>query len=123
LRALRANTLVGLLVTIAIIAILAVVLISGGLGTSKSTRKDNLGHTTLGNTRLGAMDDVCRMQLNQVRQAIQVYTTTSDDQFPPSLDVLKLGKEQTECPIDHKPYDYDPATGTVTCKHPGHEKY
>jgi hypothetical protein len=117
-----ANTLVGLLLVVAIIAILAVVMMSGGFGPAKSTRKDNLGHTTLGSTKLDALDDVCRMQLGQVRQAIQIHQT-SDDQFPASLNELGLGKEQIECPIDHKQYDYDPSTGTVKCKHPGHENY
>ena len=122
MRLVRGNALVGLLLTVAIIAVLMVVYMYGGLQPRESTRKDKLGHTTLGTVKLDAQDDACRMQLNQVRLSIEA-NTSSDDQRPASLEELRLGKEQIECPIDHKPYDYDPATGVVKCKHLGHDKY
>ena len=122
MKLLRGNALVGLLLTVAIIAILMVVFMYGGLQPRESTRKDKLGHTTLGTVKLDAQDDVCRMHLNEIRQSIAA-NTNGDDQYPATLDELRLGKELTQCPIDHKPYDYDPATGTVKCKHLGHDKY
>jgi len=122
MKVVRGNALVGLLLTVAIIAVLVVVMMYGGFRPTQSGRPDKKGKTTLGLVKLDAQDDVCRQHLNQIRQSITI-NTSSDDQYPATLDALKLGQENIECPIDHKTYEYDPATGVVKCKHPGHEEY
>ncbi len=117
----RGNTLVGLLVVIAIIAILAVVVTTGGFGTRKTTRKDGLGTTVQGAARASALDTSCKSNLEQVRLKIQMDMNT-EDQPPASLDDLRLPADMLKCPIGKEPYEYDPSTGQVHCKHLGHEE-
>lgn len=123
---LRGQTLVASMIVIVIILILAVVLFQGSgafsSGKPTSSRADGHGTTTIGQVRYDAKDDVCRSNLTQVRQAIEIATTT-DDEHPATLQDLKLPAEFYACPIDHEPYVYDPASGRVYCPHPGHEKY
>lgn len=114
------NTLVGLLAVIVIIAILAVVALTGGFGDRKSTRKDGLGTTVPGAARAQALDASCSSNLKQIRAKIQMDMAT-EDQAPASLQDLGLPAEMLRCPIGKEPYEYDPATGQVRCKHPGHE--
>lgn len=121
MRQFRANTLVGLLVVIAIIAILAVVVTTGGFGNRKSTRKDGLGTTVQGGARAQAMDTQCVSNLQQIRLWVQTQTTT-EDEMPKSLADSRLPEDMLKCPIGKEPYDYNPAAGTVHCKHPGHEE-
>jgi hypothetical protein len=122
----RGQTLVASLIVIAIVCVLAVVLMQGSgvfsKGGPQSSRPDGLGKTVVSATKYAAKDDVCRSNLNQVRQSITINTTT-DDQFPSSLADLKLGSQFAECPVGHEPYLYDPSTGQVSCPHAGHEKY
>lgn len=122
----RGQTLVGLLVVIAIMAILAVAVMRPWAvgGTAKPARADGLGNSVPGLVKLKADDTVCASNLSQVRLAIQIARGNADDQAPASLQELKgLPKEFYSCPIGHEPYQYDPATGTVRCVHPGHGKY
>lgn len=122
----RGQTLVATLIVIAIMGILAVAVMRPWAvgGTSKPARKDGLGNSVPGLTKLKADDTVCMNNLSQVRMAIQIARTNADDQAPASLsDLPGLPKEMLACPIGHEPYQYDPATGTVRCIHPGHEKY
>ena len=123
----RANSLIGMLVTTAIILVLVVVLFKGsnafGLQTKASPRADGKGTTVLGQARYSAKDTVCASDLSQVREAIMVYQSSNDDHFPDNLQELKIGNDFYSCPLGHEPYQYDPTTGTVRCVHPGHEKY
>ncbi len=128
----RGNTLVAMLATIGIILILVMVFFMGGFGSNSTkvggeslpARADGKGITIPGRVRYKAKDDVCRENLSQVRSAIQIAESSSADDKPPAtLDELHIGSMIT-CPIDpHEPYNYDPATGKVSCPHPGHEKY
>jgi len=120
----RGNTLVGLLVTMVIMAMLAMVFMygSGTFGQHVSARKDGKGTTIPGAAEAAARDTVCRSNLNQVRQGLMV-AQGGEDTHPESLDVLKFPADSLHCPIGHEAYLYDPTTGTVTCPHPGHEKY
>lgn len=118
----RGNILAGMLLTVAIIAILVVVMMYGGFRPTTSARKDKLGKTSLGLAKLGAKDDICRSNLKQIRMSIQINSST-EDQPPASLDDLKLPAEMLKCPVGDEKYEYDPATGTVKCPHPGHEEY
>lgn len=120
----RGNTLVGLLVVMALIAMLSVVFMygSGTLGQHQSARKDGKGTTIPGMAEMSAQDTVCRSNLSQVRQGLMV-AQGGEETHPASLQELKFPAEVLRCPIGHEPYVYDPTTGTVTCPHPGHEKY
>ncbi len=85
-------------------------------------RKDQVGKTVIGQSFARAKDEKCMSNIRQVRQGIQV-AMTSDETPPAGLAEIRFPSEMLMCPIDQRPYDYDPATGTVKCKHLGHEKY
>ena len=113
-----------MLVTVAIIAILAVGFMTGfGQNGGKSTRKDGLGTTIPGAAKAKTQDTVCVSNLSQVRQLIMVAQSSGDDTLPPSLDALPGAKSVSTCPIGGETYLYDSKTGKVTCPHPGHENY
>ena len=122
----RGNTLIGMLVVVAIIGIMAAVFIGGGqggsLGVGESKRADGKGRTVLGAAMESARDDVCRSNLGQLRASIQIQTTT-DEEKPASLAALPGMSSVSSCPIGKEPYEYDPTTGAVKCPHPGHGKY
>ena len=125
MRAQRGQTLVASLIVIAIILVLAVVLLRGSgafTGAPASNRADGKGTTVVGAVRYEAKDEVCKSNLGQVRQAIQIAAPLDED-FPATLQDTKLPSEFYACPIGKEPYQYDPATGVVRCPHPGHEKY
>lgn len=120
----RGQTLAASLIVIAIIAILAVVMLTGSFTGGKSSRKDGLGTTTLGASKLAAKDDVCRSNLGQARAALQLATSGSADDAPPaSLDELSIGKDFLKCPIGKEAYVYTAESGEIRCPHPGHEAY
>lgn len=129
----RGFTLISSLVTIALIAMLAVVFMYGGFGPQGSKRKDKLGQTVPGAAILATKDQVCRSNLEQCRQtALELRLTNPDEELATSLDELKLGYDMTHCPIQpREAYIYDPTKyaqtqnrkDLVRCPHPGHEKY
>lgn len=122
----KGQTLAATLMVIAIIGILAVVMYVGvdalGGQPKPSPRADKLGNSTLSLSKLKAVDDVCMSNLRQVRMAVQM-TRQTEDQLPMSLNDLPSVRSLASCPIGHEPFNYNPATGEVTCPHPGHEKY
>jgi len=121
----RGNTLVGMLVTMAIMALLAVALFKGSGafgGKSGPTRKDGHGTTTMGSAEWAARDTVCKSNLGQVRMALQILEG-GDEKHPDSIEETKLGKDFYRCPVGKEKYIYDPVTGQVHCPHPGHENY
>lgn len=118
--------MIGMLATIAIIAILAVVFLKGSGafgGQSISARKDHKGTTTVGLAELAAKDTVCRSNLAQDRAALEIAQTNNDGSPPAKLQDIHFPKEFYKCPVGGEAYVYDPVTGTVHCPHPGHEKY
>lgn len=124
----RANSLVALLVTIVIIAILMVVFMRGNNAFSApgtgSTRKDGKGTTVPGLALAKAKDDVCMMHLKDLRMALSIpHDTDGDEKWPATLEETKQGAEFYKCPLGGEPYKYDATTGVVKCVHPGHEKY
>ncbi len=124
----RGETLVGLLVVIAIIAVLAVVTLkgTGAFGKSESPRADGRGTTIPGLAKAKAEDTVCQNYLGQLRMSLQIaHDTGGDESYPQTLEETRLGNQFYSCPMGKgkEPYGYDPTTGRVWCIHPGHEKY
>ncbi len=120
-------SLIGLLVAAAIVLLLTVIFLKGGIpGFSKPAgpaRKDNLGKTVPGAVKADAEDTVCRNNLQQIRLAIQTQQAMDPDgKFPSSLQDLHLPASMLKCPLGGQ-YIYDPTTGTVHCNHPGHENF
>lgn len=120
----RGSALFSVLAAVVIIMVATVFLMYGGWGPKEggSGRADGGGKTTMGAARLAAKDTVCRQNLSQCRQALVLYRTTNDEN-PGSIEELKIGKTFYRCEVGGEPYNYDAQAGTVTCPHPGHEKY
>jgi hypothetical protein len=122
----RGHTLISMLVTLAIIAILMVVMMKGSnmFGASSSPRADGKGTTVPGLVKASAQDEVCKNNLNSVRQSIQItMATTGDEEKPASMAAIQIGDNFKKCPMGGEPYTYNATTGEVRCTHPGHEKY
>ncbi|MDX2064472.1 MAG: prepilin-type N-terminal cleavage/methylation domain-containing protein [Fimbriimonadaceae bacterium] len=121
------NTMIGMMVTLAIMLLLAVGLFYGSgmfqKGGAKSPRADGKGQTIPAQVKLAAQDDVCRSNLNQVRAALQIATMNNDDTPPTELTETRLPQQFYACPIGKEPYAYDASTGRVGCVHPGHNGY
>jgi len=111
--------LIEMLVVIVIIALLAIYLIPKYTGIN-GTNKDKI------NAPVKRAEGVsCINNLQQVRNAITLYTSQNDGQFPSSLDAISsgMGSSMFKCPVSGIQYNYDPASGRVSCSTPGHEKY
>lgn len=118
--------MIATLITVAIICVLMVVMMqgySGVLGTSAPSRRaDGKGTTTMGGAMLSAKDQVCKSNLQQVRQAIEAAKLSGDGN-PAEIKDAGIGESFYSCPVGGEPYKYDSATGQVHCQHPGHEAY
>ncbi|MBI3721258.1 MAG: hypothetical protein HY248_01790, partial [Fimbriimonas ginsengisoli] len=81
--------------------------------------------TVPGKVIFAARDEVCKSNLSQAREAVKIARMGAPDgKAPDTLEELHLGSSFTKCPIEpHEPYNYNPATGEVTCPHPGHGDY
>jgi hypothetical protein len=124
----RGNSLVGLLVVIAIIAVLAVVFMRGNntfSASGTSPRADGLGTTIPGLAMAKARDDVCRSNLHQIRMSVGMAhdNDPEDSHWPATLEETGIGSPFYECPLGHEHYNYNPQTGEIKCVHPGHHKY
>jgi hypothetical protein len=80
------------------------------------------GMSTPGMAIRAAKGAECASNLNSIRQAIQVYKTTSEGRPPGSLEELRLAPDYLRCPVSKQPYTYDPQTGQVQCTTPGHQR-
>ena len=115
----RAFGLIEVLVVVVLLAILAAVLLPRLTG----------GKTPEGKTVKGAMtyarDSVCMQNLRSARQCIQAAQASDPDGgYPADLAQLReLTGELRKCAVGGEPYRYDPATGRITCPHPGHEGF
>jgi len=109
----RGFSLVGTLLTIAIIAVLAVFVVryvTGGGGVDKAGRKVP---TPTQRARITAGNEY----ISQIQQAITMYKMDHDDQLPPSLSDLKpygVTEQMIVDPNTKTPLNYDPATGVVS---------
>jgi len=116
-------TLIGLLATVAIIAVLAYFFFgSGRLGTvsrdSELLDKGSKKETIVGQAIDTGKSVDCRQRLNQIRAGIQMYKTSSaDGGNPPTLREAVSGVSTAyfSCPVSNQAYTYSPATGTVQC--------
>lgn len=69
----------------------------------------------------------CRSNLSQVRQAVTMYQS-SNERLPASIQDLSaqgVTGSILSCPVGgaQYAYTYDPRTGRVQCRYPGHEQY
>ena len=114
--------MVASLIVIAIILV-CVVIFMKGTGDSKPLMKaDGRGKTALGNAKATAEDEVCRSNLSQARQLLQVARTTDEEIKYTNVADIPGAKSVSSCPVGHEPYAID-ETGTIHCPHPGHEKF
>jgi hypothetical protein len=88
-----------------------------------SPRADGKGETIVGRAMLRAKDTDCAAQLSQVRQALMIQTDPVDNTRPGSLQEIQGVRSLTKCPVGEVDYQYNAEEGTVSCPHPGHEKY
>jgi hypothetical protein len=66
----------------------------------------------------------CQQNIRQLRMMIGMEKDqTENGGYPPSLQAIRGAEQITQCPVGGEPYTYDPATGRVSCPHPGHENY
>ena len=122
-------TIVGLLVTVAIIMIVAwwIYLRPSGGGASLTPgetpgkpRFEGEAQTVLGQTLQKGEGTADRENLRQLRMQLQMEKQTNGE-WPPALD-RKWGLPLASS-VSHMPFKYDPATGQVWDPTPGHEGF
>ncbi|UCH33270.1 MAG: hypothetical protein JSV65_11885 [Armatimonadota bacterium] len=117
-------TLIELLVVTVIILIVIYMLYGRPTAPSGAgTEVDDLA--TQARTRPGAALEQaraveCQQNLRGLRQEIAAYRMDAE-QPPGSLAEIRGGAKA--CSVSGNPYAYDPATGTVRCTTPGHERF
>lgn len=123
--------MVGVLVAGALGLVVVLFFVMGGklpgggsmTGSTPPPREDGKGTTLVGRVAYEAKDEVCKSNLGQVRQSIQIASDPVEGTFPASLEEARLGADFLKCPIGKEPYLYDPTSGKVSCPHPGHQSY
>jgi prepilin-type N-terminal cleavage/methylation domain-containing protein len=116
----RGFSLIEILVVMAILVVLAAVLLPKYLSSSKNA----VGETVQSpKQRAQAVD--CWNNLNQLREAYQLATTTDETKPTSIADLQRAGHlpdSMLYCPVGGKqyPYHFDPATGAVSCPYPPH---
>ncbi|MEN6358390.1 MAG: hypothetical protein ABFD83_15055 [Armatimonadota bacterium] len=122
-------SLIGLLVSVAIICVVAAMMFTGGnFSTVKKDSplldKSSKKQTVYGKALDTAKGEDCRQRLNQVRTAIENQKASSTTEGnPKSLREIDLAPGYLRCPVSNQAYVYDPATGTVHCPYPAHAKF
>ncbi len=118
----RGQTLVASLIVIAIILVCVVIFLKGTGDTKPIAKADGRGQTTLGNARATAEDAVCKANLSQVRQLLQVAKSTDEEAKYATAAEIPGAASVSKCPVGKEPYSID-ETGKVKCLHPGHGKF
>ena len=118
----RGQTMVASLVVIAIILICVVIYLKGTGDTKPIAKADGRGQTTLGNARATAQDEVCKSNLSQVRQLLQVAKATDEETKYATVAEIPDAASVASCPVGKEPYTID-ETGKIKCPHPGHGKF
>ena len=116
--------IIEILVVAVIIIVAAYFILPGYLSGGKNAKGEaDKVHTPIGQAQ--SVD--CRNNLNQIRNAITVKTSSGEDtSFPSSLadmEPIGISGAVTKCPISGKEYTYDGSTGKVSCTTSGHEGY
>lgn len=121
----RGNSLVGVLVAVAIVILATLFFTTGGkfMGGQSAERADGKGETIIGKGIYRGKDATCMSNMQQLRGGISIATDQVEGTFPQELEETRLGAQFYVCPVGGERYDYDPTTGTVKCPHLGHEKY
>ena len=112
--------LIALLVCVAIGLVIVVVM----MGPTR-TNKSGKAQTTYGQAKEKATDVECQSNLRQIRAAIEIYRTEHEAP-PPSTADIKIGVSDPKflsCPVGGEAFVYNPQAGTITCPHPGHERF
>jgi hypothetical protein len=117
----KGQTLVATLAVIAIICVLAAIYLGNNSG-AKSAKPDGRGTTTLGAAKASAEDIVCKNNISQTRQLLQVARTSDEEFKPASVAEIPGAGSVSKCPVGKEPYIFD-ASGEIKCPHVGHEKY
>lgn len=117
----KGQTLVASLVVIAIILILAAVYMGNNNG-GKAAKPDGRGTTTLGAAKASAEDIVCKNNISQARQLLQVARTSDEEYKPTTVAEIPGAGSVSKCPVGKEPYVFDDK-GEIKCPHVGHEKY
>ena len=121
--------LIALLVVVLIIGVAAAVYCAGKGGVGSVDEKSQLldsksqKQTTVGKSIDTAKVADCRERLKQIRMGIENYKISSNDALPSALpDIgLGVGPDYFRCPVSGQSYNYDPATGAVSC--PTHDNF
>lgn len=110
----RGQTLIGLLVTVAIIVAVAGFYLSAK---GKNPDGSQSSHTALRRSIDLAQEVALQNNLNQIQMFIGMYKGDNEGKVPASLEELKSAAkfpaEMWINPVDKKPLGYDPATGKM----------
>jgi prepilin-type N-terminal cleavage/methylation domain-containing protein len=115
----RAFGLIEILVVVVVLVILAAVLIPRLTGGKTPDGRKAKGVITY------AKDSVCVQNLRSDRQCIEAAQASDPDGgYPADLSqVREITGDLRKCAVGGEPYRYDPATGRISCPHPGHEGF
>jgi len=120
----RAFSLVEILVTVAILTIIAAIILPRYL---RGGPKTSTGRSLQDEAPVQRAHGVeCANALNQIRQAYTMATSADEEHRPQSLADLKsygISDKMTICPVGKVPYVFNSATGQVQCPYPGHGKF
>ena len=116
MRIYRAFSLIEILVVMVVLMILAAIVMPRLMGGK------TLDGKTIKAPKEAAKEVVCRSNLNQVRQGVQIYRIGNEGE-PISLSKLQLPSEVTHCAVGGEEYQLSSETGEVHCPHPGHETF
>lgn len=118
-------SLIGILVVVAILVYLGVQMIPRQTGTGIRGTTASSGKAATPIQRAHSVE--CQSNLNQIRQAITMYRTTNERPPASLADLKTMGVTASilSCPVGGSRYAYwyDPRTGRVGCRYPGHERY
>lgn len=117
----RAQTLLGMLISLIIIALLIGTFYIGYNKVRRVEEEQRKAETTLGKVMEKGKGIECMNNLQQLRGLITMYQIDHGSN-PPSLNELRLPHGVTAtCPVTGVAYVYDPQTGRVVCpQHPRH---
>lgn len=118
----RGQTLVASLVVVAIILVCVVIFIKGTGDTKPTMKADGRGTTVLGNAKATAEDAVCKSNISQARQLLEVARSGDEEFKATTVAEIPGASAVSACPVGKEPYLID-ESGKIKCPHPGHGKF